>query len=325
VTTSITPVADVIVLMSGPTNVTIGENFFYTVLVTNAGPSTAVNVVVKDNLPTNLVFVSATRGGVLSNGVITWPTIPSLLFGGTTNYTITVNAPNLGSFTNIAFATSGTLDLDLTNNNGTLPASQVRTGIIPAQLMALIGTPVFNPQTGLFEEPVTVTNTGAATVAAFQLFVSNISTNATLRNATGTNNGVPYVQYNSPLDPNQSVTLRLEFYVPNRRPFTNTVSVVAILPAAAPVGSTNGSVDISRAFTDTRIPGETRFVIEFGTIPGRSYTIIYSDDNLLTWSVATPSVQANANVTQWYDDGPPKTQSKPNSVPSRFYRVILNP
>jgi len=40
--------------------------------------------------------------------------------------------------------------------------------------------------------------------------------------------------------------------------------------------------------------------------------------------VATPSVTANANVTQWYDDGPPKTDSKPTAINPRFYRVIQN-
>jgi hypothetical protein len=61
------------------------------------------------------------------------------------------------------------------------------------------------------------------------------------------------------------------------------------------------------------------------SIPGRSYTVIYSDDAMLTWRAATPSVTASATRTQWYDDGPPKTQAKPMSVSSRLYRVILNP
>ena len=57
-------------------------------------------------------------------------------------------------------------------------------------------------------------------------------------------------------------------------------------------------------------------------MPGSTYTIIYSDDDMATWQVATPSVTASANVTQWYDDGPPKTESAPMSVTNRFYRVI---
>jgi hypothetical protein len=41
--------------------------------------------------------------------------------------------------------------------------------------------------------------------------------------------------------------------------------------------------------------------------------------------VATPTVTAANNRVQWYDDGPPKTASKPASVSSRYYRVIANP
>jgi hypothetical protein len=72
---------------------------------------------------------------------------------------------------------------------------------------------------------------------------------------------------------------------------------------------------------DKRLTNDVRFVIEFPTVPGQTYTIIYSED-LVTWLVATPTVTANATVTQWYDDGPPKTESKPTSVGGRYYRVI---
>jgi hypothetical protein len=68
-----------------------------------------------------------------------------------------------------------------------------------------------------------------------------------------------------------------------------------------------------------------RYVIEFTSVPGRVYTILYSDDGMATWRAATPSVTASANVTQWYDDGPPKTASQPISNGSRFYRVVQAP
>ena len=66
-------------------------------------------------------------------------------------------------------------------------------------------------------------------------------------------------------------------------------------------------------------------MIEWTSVPGRTYTIIYSDDNMTNWRVVTPTVTANANRTQWYDDGPPKTESQLLSITSRFYRVIANP
>jgi hypothetical protein len=44
-----------------------------------------------------------------------------------------------------------------------------------------------------------------------------------------------------------------------------------------------------------------------------------------TWKTANPIITAPANRVQWYDDGPPKTESKPTSIGSRFYRVMELP
>ena len=88
-------------------------------------------------------------------------------------------------------------------------------------------------------------------------------------------------------------------------------------------GSTN-SVPINKIFTDSRT-SPTRFILEWASVPGKTYTVIYSDNvGTPSWFVATPPVTATANVTQWYDDGPPKTMSPPLSASSRFYRVIQN-
>src|SRR5207248_921954 len=96
------------------------------------------------------------------------------------------------------------------------------------------------------------------------------------------------------------------------RPFTNSLEAQAVLPAS---NGTNGAtaVAIDRVFIDSRIAGTPRFVIEFTSIPGRTYTVIYSDDDMTTWKAMTPSYTANATRTQLYDDGPPKTESKPLS------------
>jgi hypothetical protein len=177
----------------------------------------------------------------------------------------------------------------------------------------------------LFEEQVIVTNVGNATVAGVRLLVGGLRSGVTLYNATGITNGTPYVQYNFPLDPGNTVSFALEFYDQNRLPFTNILTAIAILPANSGSPGTNGAVTISRIFMDVRIANDTRIVIEFPTTPGKTYTIIYSDNNLFTWQVATPSITANAVSTQWYDDGPPKTDSKPFSITSRFYRVIAAP
>ncbi|WP_040549672.1 carboxypeptidase regulatory-like domain-containing protein [Pedosphaera parvula] len=322
VTTTVTPQADVAVSKSGPATVTPGTNLTYTITVTNMGPSTASNVVVSDMLPLNVTFVSATGGGLLSSNVVNWPTIASLTNGAATNFTVTVKAPASGSFTNRAHAVSSTVDPNMANNDGTGAGSQVITAVTGPQFGILGGAIALNPQTGLYEQRVTITNSSASTVAAVRLNVGGLRTGVRLYNASGTNGVKPFVQYNAPLNPGQTVVFTLEYYVPDRKPFTSVLDVEAVLPAQSAPAQGNG-LSITRSFIDTRIAGNPRLVIEFATVPGKTYTIIYSDDNLQTWKVATPSVTATANVTQWYDDGPPKTDSSPSQGGNRFYRVIV--
>jgi uncharacterized repeat protein (TIGR01451 family) len=322
--TTVTPLADIVVLKTGPATALAGGTLTYTITVTNLGPSTASNVLVADGLPLNATFVSANGGGINSNGIVTWPVINSLLNGAATNFTVTLKAPASGSLTNRAYASASTGDPNMSNNDGTAAGSQVATTVGAGQFGILAGTNVFNPQMGLYEERVTITNASVSTAAALRLYVGGLRAGVQLYNATGTNAGRPFVQYNAPLDPGQTVVLLLEFAVPDRRPFTNTLEVEAVLPASSNPTSGSGPA-ITRSFVDARIAGDLRFVIEFATVPGRIYTVIYSDDNLQTWKTATPSVTANANVTQWYDDGPPKTDSKPITGGNRFYRVIVAP
>jgi uncharacterized repeat protein (TIGR01451 family) len=383
VVTTVVPSADVQIAVFGPPSVTVGDGFSYTLVVSNGGPSIAINTLVTNVLPTNLVFASASAGGTNKNGVVTWPVFPLLTNGQSTNLILTVTpsagastnfptsnsfnfietntTPTVGFLTNSASAFAATFDPNLTNNSASTAYTnaEVQTVIVPGVFsvfiatndyptnlpsftltntitpigndLFIVGTSAFNPQTGLYEEDVTVTNIGTVAVHALRLYIGKLRSGVTLYNATGTNNGVPYVEYdppyNSPLNPfpavDSSVTFVLEFFVANRLPFTNSLTAVAINPPAT--GPTNGTaVVITGEFLDQRNPDDVRFLIEFGSIPGRTYTILYSDD-MMTWNIAKPSIVASANTTQWYDDGPPETLSKPSSAGSRFYRVLLDP
>ena len=250
----------------------------------------------------------------------------TIMSATTTNGTLNISGTNLVFLPGANFNGTATLFYSISDGHGGTASASV-TVIVTPDLTPLFsihaGSNVFNPQNGLFEQHVAVTNTGSSTVPAVQLLVGGLRTNIALYNAMGTNGARPYVQYNAPLNPGQGLVFLLEFYVPDRRPFTNTLEAQAVLPATIGTNSASG-VPVTRSFVDSRIPGEPRFVIEFDSIPGRTYTIIYSDD-MVTWRAATPSLAANATRTQWYDDGPPKTPSKPLSNTSRFYRVIVAP
>jgi hypothetical protein len=313
--------ADVAVFMSGPTNVIAGNAIVYTITVTNMGPQPATNVILVDTLPPGTYFVSTVVTGGITNGIVTWPTIGVLPAGGTTNYTLTLYTTNLGYITNVAYASSVTPDPNLVNNNGTLPASQARTLVNPFAY-TYGATNIFNPQTGLYEETVTVTNTGGTAIAAMRVYATGLPATVILQNSIGTSNGAPFVQYNGGLVPGQVVTFLLEFLSTDRRPFTNGIIIEGTLPI---YGSTNAGtfvtniVIFSETYPGTLTPHQ---VVEFATIPGHVYTILYSDDGMDTWSVATPTLTATANVVQWIDSGPPKTVTKPAN---RFYQVIQSP
>ena len=111
----------------GPAIVLAGSNLTYNIAVSNAGPTAATNVIVKDTLPANAAFVSATGGGVHAGNLVTWPALANFPNGAATNFSVTVTAPPSGLFTNSASATSGTPDPNTSNNDGTGIANNVIT------------------------------------------------------------------------------------------------------------------------------------------------------------------------------------------------------
>ncbi len=72
-------------------------------------------------------------------------------------------------------------------------------------------------------------------------------------------------------------------------------------------------------------PGETDATLTWSSLPGKSYSILWSDD-LLTWNVAEPALPGSETdmTTHWIDDGS-LTGVAPFLVPRRFYRILDNP
>ena len=128
------------------------------------GPATATNTLAQDFLPTNLVFASASGGGVFSSNIVTWPVFPSLTNGQATNLILTVTplagistsnstanpfnfietntTPTVGFLTNSASAFAATFDPNLTNNSASTAYTnaQVQTVIVPGVFSIFIAT-----------------------------------------------------------------------------------------------------------------------------------------------------------------------------------------
>jgi uncharacterized repeat protein (TIGR01451 family) len=123
--------ADLVVAKAGPDSVVVGDTLTYVLTTTNQTGGAAFTVVVRDSLPAGVTFVSASRSGTFSSGVVTWPAVDSLGSGGVLTDTVRVSAPaSLGTLLNRGRAASATHDPSTSNNDGTAPSSQKSTQVI---------------------------------------------------------------------------------------------------------------------------------------------------------------------------------------------------
>ncbi|MBK8444763.1 MAG: DUF11 domain-containing protein [Sphingobacteriales bacterium] len=100
------------------TAVNVGDEFTYTITLSNEGPDVATGVSVLDDLPTQVQYISATASqGAFNNNTSTW-TVGTLEVGATVTLDITVKVLEGGSFENVAqVATANEQDIDSTPNN----------------------------------------------------------------------------------------------------------------------------------------------------------------------------------------------------------------
>jgi uncharacterized repeat protein (TIGR01451 family) len=306
-------------IMAAPDPVGVGAPLTYSLTVTNNSSTTATGVVVSNTLPTNVTLISVlpSQGSAGNNaGVVTF-TVGSLPNGTAATLAIVVVPNDAGLLTNDAVAFSTQPDSQPTNNSVQIVTTAL-TMPITNLILTVLSPITLNPQTGLFEQSVEVSNGGPATPSSVLVLVSGLAANARLYNADGITNGTPYVQSASPLGVGSNVVFLLEYYVPTRVAPTNlTLSAQGGPPVTPPIVS--GTIlSISR----TIVLSNGSVLIEFSAIPGRIYAIQYSSD-MATWRTALPAITAPANKVQWIDAGPPKTDSNPAQQSARYYRVVL--
>jgi len=306
---------------AAPNPVAVGAPLTYSLSVTNNSSTTATGVIVTDTLPANVTFFSllASEGSASNHaGVVTY-NVGSLPNGIADTLAIVVIPNAAGLLTNVAEAFSAQTDSQPANNSATNVTTAVAAPFTNL-VLTVLSSITLNPQTGLFELRIEVANGGPATPSSVMVLVSGLAANAKLYNASGTTNGVPFVQSASPLGVGSNVVFLLEFYVPTRvAPADLTYTVEAGPPFIPPV--VRGTIlNINR----TIVLANGSVLVEFSTVPGQVYAIQYSSD-MVTWRTAVPAITAPANRVQWIDAGPPQTDSSPAQQSARYYRVVLLP
>lgn len=115
--------SDLAITKSGPSTAIAGAPLTYSIVVSNAGPDAASNVVVTDILPAGATFVSATpsQGACSGTNTVTC-NLGTMANGASANIALTILAPNTPqTFSNTASVTT-TSALDPNPANNTSPA-----------------------------------------------------------------------------------------------------------------------------------------------------------------------------------------------------------
>ena len=297
-----------------------GSKDFGSVLV---GANTSLTFTVRNTGNTNLTGLGITLDGA-----------DSALFSVTANPTAPVSGPSGSTTFAVRFAPVSTglktAALHIANNDSnenpfdiTITGTGSGTGggiVVSSNLVVTAVSPItLNPQTGLFEQTVRLSNSSLNTVTAARLHIQGLPADVRVYNASGSTDGTPFVQYALSLAPATAVDLLVEYYRADRQAIPQPVFVAQ---DATPLTVTETGVILA---IDRNVQLESgRYLIEFSATPGRRHAVQYSSD-MTNWKTANPIVTAPANRVQWYDDGPPKTESKPTTIGSRFYRIMELP
>jgi hypothetical protein len=266
--------------------------------------------------PANITVVADARDvdGTVTNVQFFQSTTNKL--GETTNpapYFIVLTSVPVGSYTFSATA------IDNLGASGT--SAPVTITVIERPPLTIVSAMSLNYQTALFQQTVRVSNPTSSSFDAVRVYVEGLGNNITVYNASGSTNGVPYVESHAAVPPGGYVDFVIEYWSPaliTPNPTLRTELVGAGGGGGTPVSGT--LVPINRS---VMLPDRT-FLLEFATAPNRVYYVQYSSD-LKIWKTAQQAITGSGTWIQWVDNGLPKTDSHPGATTLRFYRIIVLP
>jgi hypothetical protein len=199
-------------------------------------------------------------------------------------------------------------------------SASVSVTVVPVEPpdLALVGKITLNTQDGLQWLTNVVCNPVFSHAKAIRIDIHNI-TNSSIRvvNASGTNNGVPFIISSGAIMPGECWTNVIKFYDPQFLAFSPVLTVQLADPVQGP-GEPNGTL---QPVFSGKVLRDSTFLLEFATLSGPPYYVQYSSD-LVHWKTSFPPLAGTGQHTQWIDSGPPATESLPPTKSKRFYRVL---
>ncbi len=165
-----------------PDPVSSGGNITYTLSYSNTGDTAATGVVVSDTVPANTTFVSATGGGTLASGVVSW-TIGTLnaAASGSVQMVVRVASP----LANGTLITNGTYSIRC-NETPAVAGAAISTTVSSAPVLAISKTDAPDPVTAGSNVTYTLSYSNTGNANATGVVVSDtVPANTTFVSATG--------------------------------------------------------------------------------------------------------------------------------------------
>src|SRR5206468_3348124 len=165
-----------------PDPVNAGSNITYTLSYSNTGNANASGVVITDTIPVNTTFVSATGGGTLSAGVVTW-NIGALSAGASSSVQLVVRAAS--PLANGTVITNATYSID-SNETAPMAGAAITTTVSSVPVLSISKTDAPDPVNAGSNVTYTLSysNTGNANASGV-VITDTIPANTTFVSATG--------------------------------------------------------------------------------------------------------------------------------------------
>lgn len=181
---------------------------------------------------------------------------------------------------------------------------------------------VVKREDGVFEQTLTVTNSGARAIGGFRIEIRGLPEGVSVSGAETPAAGKPWVLlFQEAVAAGASVEKKIE-YVSTNSELEGINPQVTVIQIAEPDESTAPADQPFRIGHMARLEDGSVF-LEWDVVPGHRYAVEYTAlDTTPPWTRSPVIVSSATSHLQWVDQGPPKTATHPSTAPARFYRVV---